>query len=224
MEVKFKQKVTNYKYLVMFDLASKITGVCIYDIKNQKPLQTQVIKVAGHLELSAAELKQQIATFFLNLENSGISKEEILVSKERMPTQIHGGASTIQTFVALARSHAILDVFLYENNYNTYDYLGVSPSTTHAYYKRLCGNKDIKITKEMIRDYLCAQFPECHNLTLDESDAVFLAKTLLEVKWDSDIQEEIRAQKRHKKTLKVNAAIEKVDQQIDFLNSLKINK
>ena len=74
MEVKFKQKVTNYKYLIMFDLASKITGVCIYDIKNNKPLMTQVIKVTGHLELSAAELKQQIATFFLNLENSGICK------------------------------------------------------------------------------------------------------------------------------------------------------
>lgn len=224
MEVKCKSKLTNFKYLVMFDLASKITGVCVWDIQAQQPIFTQVVKVNTSSELPAAELRKEIANFFLHLFQLGYKKSEILVSKERMPTQMHGGASTIQTFLALARSHAVLDVFLYENEYATYDYVGVSPSTTHAYYKRLVGEKDIKVTKEMIRDYLIQHFSGCKNLSLDESDAVFLAKTLCDVKWDADLQDEIRNQKKHKKTLKSSAAIEKIDQHIEFLNSLKLQQ
>ena len=29
MEIKFKDKIDTYDYLIMFDLASKITGVCV---------------------------------------------------------------------------------------------------------------------------------------------------------------------------------------------------
>lgn len=222
MEIKFKRKISDYKYLVMFDLASKITGVCVFDLKEQKPLFTDVIKVTGDIELPAAELKNKIDVFFLNLNKRGISLQDVIVSKERLPSQIRGCGSTIQTFMALARSHAILDTYLYENNIATYDYIGIAPVTTHAYYKRLVkGDKELKVTKELIRSYLYTIYENLNNISLDESDAVFLAKTLYDVKWNDDISEHIREIKRHRKTLKAEHAINSLDKEIERLESLK---
>lgn len=181
MEIKYKQKITVYKYLVMFDLASKITGVCLFDLVQKKPVSTKIIKVTGTQELQSAELLDLINNYFNELYSQGIKKEEILVSKEAMPTQLRGGNSTVQTFIALSRSHAILDTYLFKNNIATYDYIGVYPVSTHAYFKRLINaDKDYKVTKEAIREYLYSIYT-IEQLTLDESDAIFLAKTLIEV-------------------------------------------
>lgn len=159
MQVKFKQELLQYKYLVMFDLASKKTGVCVFDLANKRPFYTEVIEVEGHQELSTAELQEKINNFFLNLTHHNISLSQILVSKERMPTQIHGGSSTVQTFVALARSHAILDTYLYTHEIATYDYIGVAPITTHSYIRKLLNlEKTDKITKDIIRDYVIAEY------------------------------------------------------------------
>lgn len=223
MEIKFKKKLSDYKYLVMFDLASRVSGVCVFDLAKQEPLFTRVIKVDGSIveELPAAELKQQIDNFFLDLIHREIPLSDIVVSKECMPMQVHG-SSTINTFVALARSHAILDVYCYEHAIDVYDYTGVYPASTHAYYKKLLDcDKETKVTKEMIRDYLYQIYPNLKELTLDESDAVFLAKTLYDIKINHDIEERIRQIKRHRKTLKSESAIKKLNEQIEVLNSLK---
>lgn len=181
MEIKFKQKLTVYKYLIMFDLASKTTGVCLYDLIQNKPVSTKILKVMKTQELQSAELLDLIDGYFNELYSQGIKKEEILVSKEAMPTQLRGGNSTVQTFIALARSHAILDTYLFKNKIATYDYIGVYPVSTHAYFKRLIGaDKDYKVTKEDIREYLYRLY-SIENLSLDESDSIFLAKTLIEV-------------------------------------------
>lgn len=97
----------------MFDLASKITGVCLWDLTAGRPLQTFVLKVPDNVELGAAALYTQIDSLFNNLTRDGLDPSSLLVCKEAMPTQLHGGASTVQTFVALARSHAILDLYTY---------------------------------------------------------------------------------------------------------------
>lgn len=223
MEVKFNQDLNSYEYLIMFDLASKITGVCVWDIKKGKPLNTYVIKIKGEGELPFAELKAKINTFFDKFEKE-IGYGKYFVSKEMMPTQIHGGSSTVQTFVALAKSHVILDVCCYERGIPCYDYKGVAPTTTHAYFRHING-LDIgnKVTKEMVRDYLYGIFPtELKITTLDETDAVFLAKTLCEFKWDKDIAEKIREIKRHKKELKAAHAISALDQEIKRLEKMKV--
>ena len=221
MEVKFKQKITVYKYLVMFDLASKTTGVCLYDLLQQKPVSTKILKVLKTQELQSAELLDLIDGYFNELYSKGIKKEEILVSKEAMPTQLRGGNSTVQTFIALARSHAILDTYLFKNKIATYDYIGVYPVSTHAYFKRLINaDKDYKVTKEDIREYLYRLY-SIKDLTLDESDSIFLAKTLVEVNWNKDINEKIKELKRHKKTLKATHAIALVDKEIESMESMK---
>ena len=223
MEIKFKDKIDTYDYLIMFDLASKITGVCVWDIKKKSPYYTRVIRVKDGTELPFADLKEKINAFFDEVDKI-IGLKRCFVSKEMMPTQIHGGSSTVQTFVALAKSHAILDVCCYERGIACYDYKGVAPATTHAYYKHIkeLGAKD-KVTKEMVKDYLYELFPaQMQTTTLDETDAVFLAKTLCEVKWNNDVDERVREEKRHRKTLKAAHAIDAVDKEIERLKDLKI--
>jgi len=223
MEIKFKDKMDSYKYLVMFDLASKVTGVCVWNIAKKEPLCTAVIRVKDGTELPAAELKTRINALFDELDKE-IGRENYFVSKEMMPTQIHGGSSTVQTFVALAKSHAILDVCCYERGIPCYDYKGVAPATTHAYFRHINGlGAGDKVTKEMVRDYLYGIFPaELKTTTLDETDAVFLAKTLCEFKWDKDIAERMREVKRHKKELKAAHAISALDQEIERLERMKV--
>ena len=64
MEIKFKNSLFDYKYLIMFDLASRITGVCIWDIQNNIPIRTEVLKVEKDHELGAAALYNEINSFF----------------------------------------------------------------------------------------------------------------------------------------------------------------
>lgn len=223
MEIKFKQQLARYNYLVMFDLASKLSGVCLWDLRQQLPVSTEKILVSNKEELPVAELYNCIDQYFNNLYQRGINKEELLISFEAAPSQMasHAG-STIQTFVALARSHAILDLYLYQHDLAVYDYIGVYPITTHAYFKKIMGfSNDQKITKEDIRLYLQRTYT-LSDLSLDESDAVFLAKTLVESKWNKDLEEQIRVCKRHKKTLKASYAIQAVDQEIDCLKIMML--
>lgn len=224
MFIKFKRSLYEYKYLVSFDLASKITGVCVWDINAKKPLNSHVISILNQTDLPVMSLYLEIEKFFNMLYEQGIKKEEIVVSFEAVPSQIRAGkSSTIQTFVALARSHAILDLYLFMNEIATYDETGIYPITTHAYYKHLVGlGKDDKVTKEDIKKYLISKYDISESITLDESDAIFLAETLIGTKWNRDIEEEIRNIKRHKKTLKVSHAIQKCDDEIERLENIKI--
>lgn len=223
MEIKFKQPLTSYKYLVMFDLASRVSGVCLWDIQNNRPIKTDILKVTSKHELPAAELYDLIDKYFDQLNKSGILLKDVLVCKEAMPTQVHGGSSTVQTFLALARSHAILDWFTYSNKIAMYDYVGVYPISTHAYLKKVNGwDSKHPVEKTDINQYVKTEY----NLfvTLDESDAVFLAKTFVENKWDKDIAEQIKEVKRHRKTLKLEHAIKSCDEEIRRLEGLKVAK
>lgn len=222
MEIKFKNSIKEYKYLVMFDLASKISGVCVFDIQNRRPLFTEVIKVTHKCSPFVLELHDLINDFFYNLyAKHGIKLEDCLVSKEMPPSQA-GRMTTIQTLNALAKSHGILDLYCALRQIDVYDYVGVAPITTHSYFKKIKGlDSKYKVEKEDIRDYV-SELYGISGLTLDESDAVFLAKTLIESKWNSDLAEQIREVKRHRKTLKAAHAINACDSEINRLEGLKI--
>ncbi len=74
-----------------------------------------------------------------------------------------------------------------------------------------------------MRDYVMDLY-KIDDVSLDESDAIFLCKTLIEVKWDNDIDELVRAEKRHRKELKAPHAIKASDEEIERLKSLKFKK
>ena len=222
MKIKGKEKITKYKYLVMFDLASHVTGICLWDIQKHSPISTQIIKVPSSCESKVLQLGISLKEYFETLVEQGIDLKEILVYKEAMPTQVHGGSSTIQTFIALAKSHAVLELFLSQNNIDSYDDIGVYPASTHAHFRHLLNlEAKEKVDKEKIREYVLEKY-NLSEITFDESDAIFLAQTFVESKWNKDIQEEIREIKRHKKTLKAQHAIIECDNKITFLESLKI--
>lgn len=207
--------------ILMFDLASHITGWCLYDVVSGRPVQHGVITINREnpnpdYDLKEA-LKKTIALF---------AGKDIMISVEAMPTQLRGGASTIKTFIAMAQAHADLAIACAEARVSMYDRIGVYPVSTHAYLRRLLGkDQDFKPEKEDIRSYCCNlwQLDE-KTISYDESDAMFLAKTLIDVKWDKDIDEEIRDLKRHRKTLKERSAIAKIDAEIAEADSHRLHK
>lgn len=210
------QNLFNYKYLLMFDLASKKTGVCLWDIENGVPYKVTKI------ETNPKELQVQSLYNLLDnlLQNLQVPLEGIIVSKEAMPIQVHGGSSTIQTFVALARSHAVLDLFMAQRGIAVYDEIGVYPASTHAFFRRIKGlDKTYKIQKQDIISYVQETY-NLSELTSDEADAVFLAKTLVESKYNKDIKEEIRELKRNIKKLTKQSVIDQYKQQISDLTAL----
>lgn len=226
MEIKYAKKLIEYSYLVMFDLATRSTGVCVWDLKKEKPAFTYNIVTTGNTGNRAKELWDELDRFFvyftkkLGLDNYS----EVLVYRELCPIQ-QGRFTTAKTLISLGKSHAVLDLYLAENNLDYYDLEGISPSTTHAYFRRLndLEPKD-KVEKEDVRAYLAQEYGIDPKLCLDESDAVFLAKTFVDVFWNQKIDEEIKEKKRHRKTLKAPSAIAAVDAEIDRLKGLKKQK
>jgi len=201
MRVKFQKGLEEYTHLVMFDLATRVSGVCVWDIREQRPLFTTVLRVKEGVELPAASLYEELDKLFADIENRGIDLKNILIYQEAMPAQVSGGNSTVQTFISLARSHAILDLYTFVKGLAVYDYTGVFPVSTHAYLRRILGRERTeKVTKQDILSYVKEKY-DLESLTFDESDAVFLAETFINVKWNKDLQEEIRDIKRHIKEL-----------------------
>lgn len=224
MEIKCKKSLKEYDYLLMFDLASKNTGVCLWNLKTSKPVYTTALHVVGKEELPVSELNNVLKGLFKHLMiDLGIPLKKTLIMKEAMPTQLRGGSSTIQTFVAIARSHAIFDLLVYSNDLDMYDYVGIYPITWHNYFKKVSGlSKDDKVTKELVHDYVVQNYGLGEDISLDETDAVFMCKTFLDIKWNADVQEGIRELKRHRKTLKAAHAIISYDEKIHALEALKI--
>lgn len=222
MQIKFQKSLSDFKYLVMFDLASKITGVCVWDLNKSKPINVQVLKTSNNCELKVEDLYHLLKNYFDFLSKVlHINLDDVLVYKEAMPAQLRGGSSTVQTFISLARSHAILDFFTYENNLAIYDYVGVYPISTHAYFRRL-KNLDPKqsVDKKDLLSYVQETY-HLDGLTYDESDAIFLAKTFVEFKWNKDLDEEIKVVKKHQKSLKAPHAIIACEETKNRLEGLK---
>ena len=225
MEIKFKKKLSDYDLLVMFDLATKNTGVCVWDIKSAKPLETHTL-VAGGKGSSGSmtvDLWNVLDGFFLDLIKKYDSRA-ILVYREAAP-YAQGKFTTSKTLVALGKAHAVLDLAIHKYDLATFDDYGISPMTTHSHYKHLMGlPASAKVTKENLRDYIKEKYGITPEKGLDETDAAFLCVTFVESFWDKAIDEEIKTEKRHRKTLKAAKAIEAIDARIAELKDMKTDK
>jgi hypothetical protein len=208
-------------HILMFDLASHITGWCLYDSVRGIPLRHGLIVVDRDGPNPDYDLKEQLKKTI-----SSVQSDDLIVSTEAMPTQLRGGSSTIKTFIAMAQAHSDLAIACAEAGVRMYDRIGVYPASTHAYLRRLLGKgKDFAPTKDDIRSYCCQLWRlNIESVSYDESDAMFLAKTLIDVKWDKDIDERIKDLKRHRKGLKEPSAIAKIDTEIAEVNSRRLHK
>lgn len=207
--------------ILMFDLASHITGWCLYDSIKGVPIRHGVITVDREGPNPDYDLKEQLKKTIASARS-----DDLIVSTEAMPTQLRGGSSTIKTFIAMAQAHSDLSIACAEAGVRMYDRIGVYPASTHAYLRRLLGRDiDFKPDKDDIRSYCCKLWKlDEKTISYDESDAMFLAKTLIDVKWDKDIDEQIRDLKRHRKELKEPSAIAKVDKEIAEAESHRLHK
>lgn len=223
MEAKFRKKLSDYDYLVMFDLATGSTGVCVWDIAKARPVLTRNLLTTGKTGNRAKELWDALDGFFVDVafQLGGAPIDRMLFYRELCPLQ-QGKFTTAKTLISLGKSHAVLDLYLSMNDCDYYDLEGVSPSTTHAHFRELSGlGTKEKVTKEMVRDYLVKEYGIDPKTGLDETDSIFLAKTFVERFWDKEIDEEKRNVKRHMKTLKAPNAIAACKARIAELDSLK---
>ena len=224
MQVKFQNPIENYSHLIMFDLATRVTGVCIWDISTQRPIYTNVIRVADNAELPVVSLYNELDRFFKKVEEElHIDLAKVLIYQEAMPAQLRGGSSTVQTFISLARSHAILDLYTSQHGLAIYDYSGVYPVSTHSYLRKTMGlDNKYKIDKQYIKDYIEIKY-DLRYLSYDEADAILLAETFINSKWDKDIDEEMRNIRKHIKDLKDSHRIESLQKELDRLSHMQLH-
>ena len=138
----------------------------------------------------------------------------MLFVREKQPSG-HGATTTIATLQALAGIHAIADVLF--NQYGICEYeKGVHATSVKAWMKHVSALE--KPQKEDIREYLLKKHPEIQEeISLDISDSIALAECLIAEKWNNDLKEQLKEEKKHLKALKSVNAIEKQKEKIAIL-------
>lgn len=218
MVLHFNKKLEDFDYLLCFDLAKFETGVSLIKIKDlsspelQKTYQISVDKKSE--EPFAAFYGYLIQLFTdINKEVGDLSK--MLIIREKQPTGFNV-TTTISTLQALAGVHAILDVFIGQMGLIEYE-SGIHASSIKAWARRETGID--KPQKEDIKRFLETIYPTLkeEKITLDISDSVALAQCLIKEKWNLDLKEIIKQERKHLKELKSVNGQKKQQEKIDIL-------
>lgn len=224
MQVKFNRRLEDYQYILSFDLAKHKSGFALVDFVDKKIPYSGLIVTDPQKEMVwddfYADLKARL--LFIK-ENFGSS---FFVLKERLPNQA-GARSTIATLQGLAGAHAIFDFFLAENNLDTYDWQGVHSVSVKAYYKQATNlekPQKTDIFNVIQQTYPTWEVPEDNTLSYDISDSVAVVETLVNRKWNADIDERKRELKRELKKAKAQRKIDSLNAEMQRLEELKIKE
>ncbi len=216
MEIKFKDKLENYDYIIGVDLASYKTGVCVYDIKQNCFVDSNVIEVSKQSEDKIFELYNKLDAFFIELlaKRSG----NYIIVKEACPSQ-NGPFSTISTLQSLAQAHAVLDIVATLHKIPFYDYRGVHSITVKSFFRTKENSKPQKedIRKKIVEFYNLKD----DELTNDISDAMGVVHVFIHKKWNADIDQEIKNIKKEIKALIKEEAINIRKDKIQALEDIK---
>ena len=137
--VKFTKSLSQYAYILSFDLAKRCSGYSLLDIVNDKVL------LAGTVDTSKIKDEFIWDCFYYEIKNvankcidivGAKNKRSILVTKEKLPNQ-NGRFSTIETLQGLAQAHAIFDLAINHVGLDVYDYSGIHSVTIKSYFKTL---------------------------------------------------------------------------------------
>lgn len=221
MIYKFSGSITDFDYIIGFDLAYHKSGIAIFDIEKRSIVDTFKISIQNGRDASIFDLYSTLGAV---LDNISIKYPgSILAIKEAMPLQC-GKFTTVQTLQQLAKAHAALDICLYErpDTYFVYDEVGIHSISVKSLFRK---SKEDKPTKQDIQNRL----REIYNLdgfeiTDDISDAIAVIHTLINKKWNSDIKEEIKATKKEIKELKQDFTIKNKQRYIDYLKDIMIEE
>lgn len=218
MEIKFNKSLNEYRYVLSFDLAKVHTGWSLLDIADMKLIDCGVIDTSDYGDHPWRYFYKELFEVFVKTQKRNI---DFFIVKEKLPSQ-NGPHSTVATLQELAKTHAIFDLALQVSSLPTYDFCGVHSVSEKAYFKKLTDLE--KPTKQDIFNQIKKMidlngFDD--NINLDISDSIAVSLTLINKKWNSDIDEEIKNKKKELKKSKTDKKINRLQEEIDFLNSLK---
>lgn len=219
--IKFNQKITDYQYILSFDIAKHLSGYSLIDIINNN------IVCVGVIDTKKSKLDFVWDYFYNTVSNiikdcaNMVGGSNLFITKERLPNQ-NGRFSTIDTLQGLAQAHSIFDLAVHRSGVEFYDYDGVHSVTVKSHFKKLTELE--KPQKEDISEYIQKKYKDFNfdEYPLDVTDSVAVAITLVEKKHNSDIEERIKMVKKEIKKAKTNAKINKLKEEIVFLEHLKI--
>lgn len=224
MNIKFQKLLSDYKYLLSFDLAKKISGWSLWDFKNDEILLT------GIIDTSKMSNTDMIWSYFSNQINKVIGRclekipdnesNSLLITKEQLPVQ-NGRFSTIATLQSLAQVHAIFDLTVFQLGVDTYDDIGVHSVAVKAYFRKLLDIQSPQ--KEDIANWIYQKY-KTYNFSgfpFDVTDSLGVGITLINKKWNADIQSEITQIKKEIKGAKAPSKITRLKEEVERLQSLK---
>lgn len=223
MEIKFKKRQEEFKYILSFDLAKRKTGWALCQINPFVVVKTGLVETKKDSVMPWVDFYEQINGILDEVEVL-CGKETFFVTKERCPNQA-GARSTIEALQRLAQAHAIFDLVIGKREIYCYDYVGVFSMSVKHFYKKLLGRgaKDLP-DKEDINTYLREQHPEfmLKSSECDISDAIGVAQTLLQHKWNQDIETEKKAYRKALKDARSERGKKNAAQALELLEKLKI--
>lgn len=223
MEIKFKKRQDEFKYVLSFDLAKRKTGWALCQINPFIIIKTGLIETGKDSIMPWVDFYNQVNNVF---DEVGVlcGQDDFFVTKERCPNQA-GARSTIEALQRLAQAHAIFDLAVGKREIYCYDYIGVFSMSVKHFYKKLLGreSKDLP-DKEDINAYLREQHPEfiLKSSECDISDAIGVAQTLLQHKWNQDIEAEKKIYRKALKEAKTERGKKNATQALRALEELKI--
>lgn len=219
--LKFNQKITDFQYVLSFDLAKHISGYSLIDIVNNKVIYAGVIDTKKAKNDFVWDYFYTSVSDVINECVNKVGNQKLLITKERLPSQ-NGRFSTIDTLQGLAQAHAIFDLAVCRSGEQFYDYDGVHSVSVKAHFKTLTGLD--KPQKEDIAEYIQKRYKDFNfnEYPLDVTDSIAVTITLIEKKYNSDINERIKMVKKEIKKAKANIKINKLKEEVDFLEHLKI--
>ena len=219
MIVKYNTKITNYNYVLSFDIAKRLTGYSLLDIKEDKIVEAGTIDTTHADCMIWQYFYDELNTIFNHIKKT--YSGEFFVTKEKLPNQ-NGRFSTIETLQGLAQAHAIFDLACATSNVDVYDYDGVHSVSVKAYFKELT-NID-KPQKEDIAKYIEIRYSDFNldSFPLDVTDSIAVTITLIGKKYNNDILSEIKNKKKELKAAKSENKKNKIKNEIESLIELKL--
>lgn len=218
--VKFNKHLTDYRYVLAFDLAKHRTGYALVDILNNVVAMSGLVDMDNDAEFPWSGIYSQFMDV-IHTAKSIAGDDEFFVTKEKLPNQA-GRFTTIASLQGLAQVHAIWELCCCHSGVEVYDCEGVHSVSVRAHIAHQTGIE--KPTKEDVADYVSKKYGfKGVSTALDVTDAIAVVDTLVDKKWNSDIDVEIKTLKKQIKTYKTDKKKNGLLAEIDRLKELKVD-
>ena len=219
--VKYNYDLSNYDYVLSFDLAKQKTGWALVNIKSNRVEMSGIIILNEKVDSVWLDIYDKIVVVLDDVKKHCQNLEKkFFVLKEKLPNQA-GRFTTIASLQGLAQVHAIWELACEKSEVEVYDFDGVHSVSVKAFFKRRYEVE--KPQKEDIAKLVCENY--CFNIgdsPLDITDAIACVQTLVEYKWNEDIKDKIKELKKEQKSYKTDKKKNQIAEEIQRLERLEV--